>query len=58
MSKSLPLKKHNRLLFFVRLTSCPSDSCSFFLCSPVTLYYYHDLVTTFHLCCNAVTRMR
>ena len=33
MSKSLPLKKHNRLLFFVRLTSCPSDSCSFFMFS-------------------------
>ena len=48
MSKSLPLKKHNRLPFFVRLTSYPSDSCSF-LCSPVTLCYYHDLVTTLHL---------
>ena len=34
MSKSLPLKKHNRLLFFVRLTSCPSDSCSFFYALP------------------------
>ena len=33
MSKSLPLKKHNRLLFSVRLTSYPSDSCSFFMFS-------------------------
>ena len=34
MSKSLPLKKHNRLLFFVRLTSYPSDPCSFFYALP------------------------
>ena len=33
MSNSLPLKKHNRLLFSVRLTSCSSDSCSFFMFS-------------------------
>ena len=33
MSNSLPLKKHNRLLFSVRLKSYPSDSCSFFMFS-------------------------